>query len=150
MTPPPQELPVPGRRFMSRRFTRRWLTALLRLDVRDVGPRRVNRAVNNVTSLVHAIFQRAEIGRAEDRPIEVELDEAGRRDLLIQHAVRIDQKSAFFVRHARGYVVGHHVGQGYVWQQKEFAEIARVQSEREEEAARRAERVLICDTDRSM
>jgi HTH-type transcriptional repressor of NAD biosynthesis genes len=43
--------------------------------------------------------------------------------------------------------VGHHVGKGYVWQQKEFAEIARVQSEREEEAARRADRVLICDTD---
>ena len=43
--------------------------------------------------------------------------------------------------------VGHHIGKGYVWQRKEFAEIARVQNEREEEAARRAKRVLICDTD---
>jgi HTH-type transcriptional repressor of NAD biosynthesis genes len=43
--------------------------------------------------------------------------------------------------------VGHHVGKGYVWHQEEFAEIARVQNEREEEAARGANRVLICDTD---
>ena len=42
---------------------------------------------------------------------------------------------------------GHHVGKGYVWKQPEFAEIARVQSEREDEAARRANQVLICDTD---
>jgi NadR type nicotinamide-nucleotide adenylyltransferase len=42
---------------------------------------------------------------------------------------------------------GHHVGKGYIWREEEFAEIARVQYEREEEAARRARRVLICDTD---
>ena len=43
--------------------------------------------------------------------------------------------------------VGHHVGKDYVWRAEEFAEIARVQQEREDEAARRANRVLICDTD---
>jgi len=43
--------------------------------------------------------------------------------------------------------VGHHVGKGYVWRDEEFAEIARVQFERELEAARQARRVLICDTD---
>jgi len=43
--------------------------------------------------------------------------------------------------------VGHHVGKGYVWREEEFAEIARVQQEREDDAALRANRVLICDTD---
>lgn len=35
----------------------------------------------------------------------------------------------------------------YEWKSEDFAEIARIQCERENEAARRANRILICDTD---
>jgi NadR type nicotinamide-nucleotide adenylyltransferase len=37
--------------------------------------------------------------------------------------------------------------EGYTWCSEEFAHIARIQCEREEAAARRANKVLICDTD---
>jgi NadR type nicotinamide-nucleotide adenylyltransferase len=57
--------------------------------------------------------------------------------------------TAWVAEHGREYseTVGHHIGKGYVWREEEFAEIARVQHDWENDAARHANRVLICDTD---
>jgi len=74
------------------------------------GPRRMHGAVDNVAGLIHAVVKGSEIGRAEDVAIVVDLDQARRRNLLVQHAVGVDQKGVLFRRDAGRNVIGHHVG----------------------------------------
>jgi hypothetical protein len=78
-------------------------------DARDIVTRLVDRAVDDVSGLVDAIIQSAEIGPGQDLSIEVHLDQAGGGDFLVQHAVGIDQERAGFSGHAGRDVIGDHV-----------------------------------------
>src|SRR5262249_39092900 len=71
--------------------------------------RLVHRAVDHVARLVDAVVERAEVGLGEDVARDVDLHETGGGDLLVHHAVGIDEKGAVLVGHAHGDVVGHHV-----------------------------------------
>src|SRR6202158_3825948 len=70
----------------------------------------MHRAMDNVAGLVHAVVKGSEIGRAENLAVVVDLDQARRGNLLVQHPVGVDQKRARLTRYARRYVVGDHVG----------------------------------------
>ena len=96
-------------------FERRYGHRRPRVRVDHAGhfrPRRMHGAMDNVAGLVHAVAKGSEIGRAENLPIVVDLDQARRGNLLIQHPVGIDQKRSVLTRHARRNVVGDHVGHG--------------------------------------
>src|SRR2546423_15447033 len=73
-------------------------------------PRRMHSAMDNVAGLVHAVAKGSEFGRAENLPIVVALDQARRGNLLVQHAVGVDQKRVLLTGYARRNVVGDHDG----------------------------------------
>jgi len=51
------------------------------------------------------------VGGIEERiAVEVDLDQAGRIDFLVEHPVRVDQKMIRRSRNAAGDVVGDHLG----------------------------------------
>ena len=83
----------------------------VRVDhARHFRPRRMHGAMDNVAGLVHAVAKGSEIGRAENLAIVVDLDQARRGNLLVQHPVGIDQKRALLTGYARRNMVGDHVG----------------------------------------
>ena len=67
-------------------------------------------AVDHVAGLVDAVVQIAEVGGGENAAVMAHLDQAGGRDLLVHHAVCVDEKGTVFTGHARRNMVGHHVG----------------------------------------
>src|SRR5450755_2872439 len=79
-------------------------------DAVNVGSRRMHRAVNHVTGFVDAVIERTEIWLAENRTVVFHLDQDRRSNLLVQHAVGIDEKSIVLSRYSGRNMVGHHVG----------------------------------------
>jgi hypothetical protein len=75
----------------------------------DIVPGTVNRAVNHIPCFVDAVVQLAKIRLTQNVSIYVDFDEAGGRDLFIEHSVGVDQESALLIGHRCGDVVGHHV-----------------------------------------
>ena len=66
----------------------------------------VDRAVNDETGNVDVIVRLIEQRVA----VDIDFDQAGSVDFLVEHAVRIDQELVGCARHAAGDVVGHHLG----------------------------------------
>ena len=54
----------------------------------DIGPRHMNGAMDDEAGRVDAIVR----GVEEDLAVEVDLDQAGCIDFLVEHPVRIDQE----------------------------------------------------------
>ena len=66
----------------------------------------MNGAVNDEAGDVDVIVRRVEQRVA----LDIDLDQAGSIDLLVEHAVRIDQELVGCPRHTAGDVVGDHLG----------------------------------------
>ena len=80
-------------------------------DALDLGAGLVDRAVDHVAGCVDPVIG---VRLPDDVAFEVDLDEARRRDLLVEKAVEIDQQMVVAAGDARGDVVvdqiGHPVG----------------------------------------
>ena len=75
-------------------------------DAVDIVAGHMNGAVNDKAGGVDAIVGGIEEGVA----VEVDLDQAGRIDFLVEHPVRVDQEMIGRSRNAAGDVVGDHLG----------------------------------------
>ena len=73
----------------------------------DVRPRLVDGAVDHVTGFVDAVVG---VGLPDDLALDVDLDQARRGDLLVEHAVEIDEQMIVAAGNARRDVVVDEVG----------------------------------------
>jgi hypothetical protein len=73
----------------------------------DVRPRLVDRAVDHVTRFVDAVVG---VGLPDDLALDVDLHQARRRDLLVEHAVEVDEQVILAAGDARRDVVVDEVG----------------------------------------
>ncbi len=80
-------------------------------DAVHVGLGHVDRAVDHEAGAVDAVVEaRPELGLGQHVAVVVDLDQARGGDLLVEHAVGVDQEMVGLARHAHRDVVGDQVG----------------------------------------